>query len=82
MEGTEGIDVQKILGAYLELAKDPSLVDRFRKDRDGYHEFLKEQGLSAEEIDYVMASADQPAHVMLTVWPQPPTVWTPPTVFG
>jgi hypothetical protein len=81
MEGVEGIDAQKILQAYLTLAKDPSLADRFRKDRDGYHEFLKEQGLTAGEIDYVMASSNQPAHVMLTVWPRPPTVWTPPTVF-
>ena len=76
------VNVQKILEVLLELANDPDKVPGFQKDPEQYKRFLAERGLSPADIEYLTASSDQPPYVMLTVWPRPPTVFTPPTVFG
>jgi hypothetical protein len=81
-EETGGINVAKILEVYVELANDPDKVPGFQKNPDEYRRYLEGKGLSEADIAYMTASASQPPHVMLTVWPRPPTVWTPPTVFG
>lgn len=79
--GGQAPDTSKILRVYLELAADQKLVDEFRGDPAAYDKFLRDRGLGDAEIAYMQSSRGAPASVMLTVWPNPPTVWTPPTVW-
>jgi hypothetical protein len=69
---------ERILAFYLAAARDPALVAQYR---EGGLDYLRDEwGFTDEDIAYIQARS-QDARWTLTVWPQPPIVWQPPTVW-
>jgi hypothetical protein len=63
-------DDSKILKFYLEAAKDPSLIEKYREC--GLDYLRDEWDFSVEDVEYMKTCW------VMTVWPMPPIIWCRP----